>query len=99
VLDDDPSTSAEAPIWRYHHGALDVLAQLICAHVLARSACPECARDRQIWRGVGGAVVWRAGTPDQSTLRLAYTYPPPLMEIEIGVVSKNDSVAVSEQIP
>jgi hypothetical protein len=21
VLDDDPSTSAEAPIWRYHHGA------------------------------------------------------------------------------
>jgi hypothetical protein len=55
--------------------------------------------DRQIWRGVGGAVVWRAGTPDQSTLRLAYTYPPPLMEIEIGVVSKNDSCAVSEQIP
>jgi hypothetical protein len=53
----------------------------------------------QFWRGVGGAVVWRAGTPDQSTLRLAYTYPPPLMETEIGVVSKNDSCAVSEQNP
>jgi len=29
---------------------LDVLAQMICAHLLARSACPESARDRQIWR-------------------------------------------------
>jgi pimeloyl-ACP methyl ester carboxylesterase len=76
----------------------DVLAQMICARVLARSAYSQGARDRQFWRGVGGAVVWRASTPDQSTLRLAYTYRP-LMEIEIGVESKNDSVAVSEQNP
>ena len=39
-------TGTDAPIWRYHHGALDVLAQMIGAHVLARSASPECARDQ-----------------------------------------------------
>jgi hypothetical protein len=50
VLDDDPSTSAEAPFWRYHYGALaGRSAQMICAHVLARSTYSQSARDRQIW--------------------------------------------------
>jgi hypothetical protein len=34
---------------------LDVLGQMICARVLARSAYSQSARDRQIWRG-GGTV-------------------------------------------
>jgi hypothetical protein len=47
-LCDCPAT--DAPIWRYHRARrLDVLAQMICAHVLARSANSESARDRQIW--------------------------------------------------
>jgi hypothetical protein len=37
----------EAPIWRYPTARrLDVLAQMICAHVLGRSAYSESARDQ-----------------------------------------------------
>src|SRR5215211_6368852 len=37
------SHDTDAPIWRYHRGAT---AQMICTHVLARSAYSQSARDR-----------------------------------------------------
>jgi hypothetical protein len=44
----------------------DVLAPMICAHVLAPSAYSESARDRQIWAGYSRPALMSASTPAQT---------------------------------
>jgi hypothetical protein len=52
---------------------LDVLAQMICAHVRARSAYSESARDREIWaarRRLTGTPMYGCGSTRISPVRL-----------------------------
>jgi hypothetical protein len=49
---------------------LDVLARVICAHVLARSADPKSARDRQI--GIGAGSLLPSGLIESGMLLLMH---------------------------